>query len=191
MPASVPEIETRLRDILSKSRFEHVLRVADTAKKLASVYQANEDLAFLAGLVHDSAKPMTPDTLGGYGISLDNDQRQLFATYSPVWHAFVGAEVVEKLFDINNAELIDSIIYHTTGTANMSLLSEILFVADFVEPGRKSSISKELYPVAFENLKKAIALITQFTIEKLISRNLKIHPFTVDCYNYYLSYKSE
>ena len=49
-------IKEDLKKNLKKSRYEHSLSVANTAKKLARIYGVDEDKAYVAGLVHDCAK---------------------------------------------------------------------------------------------------------------------------------------
>lgn len=41
---------------LPKKRFEHSLRVAETAVKLAEIYEGDKEKAELAGILHDFCK---------------------------------------------------------------------------------------------------------------------------------------
>lgn len=53
---TLEKIKFDLKNSLSKERFEHSLRVADEAKRLAKYYNISEENAYIAGLLHDIAK---------------------------------------------------------------------------------------------------------------------------------------
>ena len=59
-------IKEDLKKNLKKSRYEHSLSVANTAKKLARIYGVDEDKAYVAGLVHDCAKSVSYTHLDVY-----------------------------------------------------------------------------------------------------------------------------
>ena len=52
----VEKIKEDLKKMLSEKRYNHSLNVASVAKELASIYNVNEEKAYLAGLTHDIAK---------------------------------------------------------------------------------------------------------------------------------------
>ena len=54
----IEKIKKDLKEKLSENRYEHSLRVADYCKRLAKIYNADENKAYLSGLVHDCAKNM-------------------------------------------------------------------------------------------------------------------------------------
>jgi predicted HD superfamily hydrolase involved in NAD metabolism len=187
MPSTISSITTRLETILPKIRFEHSLRVADTAKQLAALANVNQDKAFLAGLIHDTAKPMSPGTLDEYSIKIEDLKRDVYHQYKSVWHALIAPQVVGALFNIDDEEVLDAIEWHTTGKADMKPLTQIVFVADFIEPGRDAVISKEVSEIASKSLDDACCRISEYSIEKLTNKKNKIHPLTIDCYNHYRS----
>ena len=53
---TVYEIKNWLKEHLNNERYIHSLGCADSAKKLAKMYNLDEEKAYLAGLVHDCAK---------------------------------------------------------------------------------------------------------------------------------------
>ena len=67
----INKIENNLQKLLSKPRYEHSLLVAEHAKKLAKIYKINEENAYIAGLVHDSAKEFS-DEENSKGIKQDH-----------------------------------------------------------------------------------------------------------------------
>ena len=55
----VEEIKKDLESLLSEYRYNHCLRVGETAASLAKHYKINAEEAYLAGLTHDIAKEFT------------------------------------------------------------------------------------------------------------------------------------
>ena len=84
------QITARLKTMLDKPRFQHSLRVKETAAALAKRYGADVDKAERAGLVHDCAKGISgPDLLklcDQFGIVLDSVKRE----EPEILHAYVG-----------------------------------------------------------------------------------------------------
>ena len=51
-------------------------------------------------------------------------------------HAPLGACLAQTEFGIFDAEILDAVKYHTTAKADMSLLTKIIYMADYIEPNR-------------------------------------------------------
>ncbi|RAP37196.1 hypothetical protein DID80_04415 [Candidatus Marinamargulisbacteria bacterium SCGC AAA071-K20] len=189
MGLSIQTLKDTLDSLLPKSRFEHSLRVADMAVVLASLNNISTEKAYLAGLIHDTAKPMSPQTLlSDYSVQIKDPLETVFSEYKAVWHALVAPQVVSTLFQINDEAVLDAIQWHTTGKADMAFLTKVIFVADFVEPGRNTDISRAMEIIAKSNIDRACFEISEFSIQKLNKKNNKIHPLTIDCYNHYRSF---
>ena len=59
---------------MSEKRYNHSIGCADTAKKLAQIYKLDEEKAYTAGLVHDSAKNFENEEL----LKIINSQLDLW-----------------------------------------------------------------------------------------------------------------
>jgi len=131
-----PRAKARLKKDLSQNRYEHSLAVAEEAVRLARIYGVDEDLAYEAGLLHDCAKGMSPDGLppdeAGYNIEFTEYEKSKPATI----HAPLGAVRARTVYGVRDAQVLNAIRYHTIGRENMSMLEKIVFVADYIEPGR-------------------------------------------------------
>ena len=78
-------------------------------------------------------------------------------------------------FNITDKDIISSILYHTTGRPDMSMLDKIIYVADYIEPMRyKARNLEEIREMAFIDLDKALLKILEDTLEYLKSINGKI-----------------
>lgn len=179
-------LRKKLKEILSKSRFEHTLGVEFTAASLAMRYGYNIDYARIAGLLHDCAK-CTEDSeklkeCKKYNIEITPVEEKCLY----LLHSKLGAFYANSIYGIENEEIINAIKYHTTGRPNMTLLEKIIFVADYIEPARnKASRLTEIRKEAFINIDSCVLMILSDTIEYLKSSSSIIDETTYDTYNYY------
>ena len=128
--------DTFARSRLSDARYEHTLRVADTAEDLALVHDLDADRARLAALLHDAAREIGPDeslTLADkWNVNVGESERQ-----SPkLLHGPVAAELARRELGIDDEEVLEAVRAHTTGKPEMGPLAHVLYVADKIEPAR-------------------------------------------------------
>lgn len=171
-----------IKDQLTPERYEHSLRVADTAKMLALRYHVSIDQAILAGILHDYAKCQHRDQLYEQIIAYDLPQ-QLLQYHHELWHGPVAAKVLETKFQLADEEILNAIYYHTTGRAGMSLLEVIIFVADYIEPERTIPGMEEVRCLAKDNIYLAARKAIQNTIMYLMKQDATIHPDSFFAYN--------
>lgn len=179
------EIRSRLKDELKKSRFEHTLGVEFTSASLAMRYGADIYKARIAGLLHDCAKNVSDDKqldlCKKYKLPISDTEKKL----SYLLHAKLGAYIAKKEYGIKDKEILSAIEYHTTGKPDMTLLEKIVFVADYIEPGRdKAPRLDEIRVEAFLDIDKAMLMIFDDTISYILSSDGIIDNTTLDAYNY-------
>lgn len=51
-------------------------------------------------------------------------------------HQFAGAAIAYKEFNIRDSEILDAILYHTTGAPKMGKYDKIIYASDKIEPTR-------------------------------------------------------
>lgn len=168
-------INNYLKENLKPSRYEHSLSVANEAKKLASIYKANEEKAYFTGLIHDCAKNM-PEELQLELIKNFNE----FPLYDgelenpALIHAITGAIVANREFGVNDKEILSAIRYHTMGRVNMSLLEKIIYIADLTEPLRNYPFAGTLRELSYKNINKAIIMSIDNTVNYLTEKKMRI-----------------
>lgn len=184
------KIKKYLENALSEKRFKHSLGVAEEAERLADKYGADKKKAYLAGLVHDVAKEIDTDSARNmlkdrFGIRVDP------VTYNvpKLLHAPLGACLAQTEFGIFDAEILDAVKYHTTAKADMSLLTKIIYMADYIEPNRDFKGVEELRKQAYQDLDEAIITGLDYTISELLSDGKMFHPDTVHARNYLILQK--
>ena len=181
------EIEQTLSKLLSEKRLEHCKRVAKTAEELANYHDIDPEKAYWVGLTHDAAKYLNPETISAYNVVLTSDEKTLYKEYPSLWHAFVGPKLCEALFHLKDADMKAAIRWHTTGTTMMTPLSMLLYVADYVEPGRSYGDVGYIKSLCESSLEEATFALSVSVLKSLTKRGLRIHPHSVECYNGYLA----
>lgn len=167
---------------LTEKRYKHTLGVTETAIYLANKYHVDEKKAELAAIFHDYAKFRPLDEMRKIIIEQKFDSRLLH--FNPeLWHAPVGAYLTQYEVGINDPEILDSIRYHTSGRKNMSMLEKVIYIADYIEPGRQFPGVEEARDLAEKNLDEALLFSVRNTIQFLISKHQAVFPETFDLYN--------
>lgn len=184
---SMKKLRKAIRKAQNAKRYEHTLGVEYTAGALAMRYGANVNDALLAGLLHDCAKCLSDKKLleicENNNLTITETERQL----PFLLHGKAGAILAEKSYGVRNREVLDAIVNHTTGREGMSLLEKIVFVADYIEPGRSHSPNlEELRILAFQDLDSALLRILEGTLTHLKSQGYAIDPRTENTWNYYM-----
>ena len=173
---------------MSEQRFKHVLGVEETAVALAKKYGASPEKASIAALTHDYAKER-PDEEFKMVIVRDGFDPELLNYNNAIWHGLVGASFVERELGIADAEILPAIRVHTTGAAKMSLLDKIIYVADYIEPGRDFPGVQDARAIAWADLDEAVAFETKHTLAHLLAQEQQIYPKTIETYNYWVAKK--
>ena len=130
------EILNFLSNHVSKPRLEHCLRVEETALTFAPRFNVNPDLVVPAALLHDLCREYKPDLLLklaiNFGIVIDDIEYE-----EPLLlHGFVAASLAREELKILEPTVLEAISFHITGAAGVSSLAKLIFIADFIEPGR-------------------------------------------------------
>lgn len=182
--ADIKKIRKSMDKALDHKRFEHTLGVAYTAAALAMRYQVDINKAQIAGLLHDCAKCLSDEKklsiCEKHNIQISEIERR-----NPfLLHAKVGSYIAMNKFNIHDRDIINAILNHTTGRPGMSQLEKIIYVADYIEPGRKSAPNlPEVRKLAFEDLDKVLLKILSDILEYL--NDTDADPMTQETYEYY------
>lgn len=167
-------------------RFEHTLGVEYTAAALAMCHGCDIHSARVAGLLHDCAKCLSDERRLSICRKNNIPVHKLEKMNPFLLHAKVGAYLAEKRYHISDPDILNAIRSHTTGRPNMSPLEKIVFIADYIEPGRKSAPNlAEIRMLAFQNIDKALLKILEDTLNYLKGSAGDIDPMTEETWRYY------
>lgn len=184
--ADIKRIRKKMEKSMDAHRFEHTLGVTYTAACLAMRYNVDIMKAQTAGLLHDCAKCMSNEKRLSI-CKKHNIQMNAAEIENPLLlHAKVGSFIAMEEFNIHDEEIISAILNHTTGRPGMSPLEKIIYIADYIEPGRKQAPNlPEVRKMAFVDLDKALLMILEDTLTYLQGTNNVVDPMTQKTYDYY------
>ena len=102
-----------------------------------------------------------------------------------------GKYLAQKQFHIEDEDILNAILYHTTGRPQMSMLEKIIYVADYIEPGRKHAPNlPEVRKLAFRDIDAALLQILNDILKYLNDGDNTIDPMTQETYDYYMRRQS-
>ncbi len=182
----INEITQRLKAVLGEKRYQHSLGVADTAKAMAAAFGADADKAYLAGLVHDCAKYLTPDeslaAFKKYGQAPDTET----LLCPPVVHAPLGAIVAREEYGITDDDILSAVARHTVAGEGMSLLDKIIYIADMAEPHRDFDGVDEIRKYYMTDINAAYAVTLRLSLMHNITQGKRVHPDTLKAWNEFI-----
>ena len=182
----IRKIKKELKDNLDKSRYEHTIGVAYTAASLAMRYEVDLNKALIAGFLHDCAKCIPDDKKVMECKKYDVEISDIEMENKSLLHSKLGMVYANVLYDVDDDDILNSILYHTTGRPNMSILEKIIFIADYIEPGRDKAENLSIVrPLAFADIDECMYIILRDTLEYLKTRDIPIDNMTENAYNFY------
>lgn len=187
--SSIYSIRKKLEATLKNKRYEHTLGVWSTAKYLAKIYKIDSKKAEIAALLHDCAKYLTEEEMYKYCKTYDINLSDIELSNPALVHQKLGAIFAKTRYGIDDKMILDAIECHTTGKPNMTMLEKIIYIADYIEPGRdmhtKPFSLKKIRKKVVKDIDAAILMTLENQIFYLKSSNLTIDSITVDTYSFY------
>lgn len=134
---SYTKLEKEVSTMIKVSRFEHSLRVKETAVKLAKVYAPSLEIAAsYVGIFHDAYRYLSGEEC------LEICQKAKLEIFAEeianpmLLHGAVAALNFASVAGPCPLSFFKAMRYHTLGNIDMGVLGAILYVADYIEPGR-------------------------------------------------------
>ena len=163
---------------LHPRRVAHVWGCEHEARSLAKRWGADEGDAAEAGILHDITKKLTPaeQLLLSEKYGIINDTNEL--KNAKLFHAKTGAALSRDLFGVPE-EIESAIRWHTTAHENMTLLEQIIYLADYIEPTRDFPGVERLRKLAYEDLRAAMILGLEMGLEEIRAEGREPHENSV------------
>ncbi|GIO22061.1 bis(5'-nucleosyl)-tetraphosphatase (symmetrical) YqeK [Oceanobacillus sp. J11TS1] len=179
----IEKVKSDLQERLTEARYEHTLRVTDTAMKLAETFHESTEKVRIAALFHDYCKYDSLDEMKKEIQSNSVLPDLLLSYHHELWHGPVASIRIEEKYAVTDQEIKDAIFFHTTGRANMTKLDKIIFLADYIEPGRAFPGVDEVRNTAKTDLTRACYQAARNTILFLMEKNRTVYPASFHAYN--------
>ena len=183
MLVNIKEITKLMEQKLSAQRFKHSIAVANTAVKLATIYNVNTTSAEIAGLLHDCAKDLKNEELLLKAEKFDIIIKNIWRIEPQLLHGPVGAHLALNYYPELDKNIVNAIYYHTTGRENMSKLEKIIYIADIIEPNRRFAGVTELRNLVGEPLNSLTVKVMDSVLKYLLNNNLIIDTHTIKARN--------
>lgn len=186
MDERIMKIQHTLKKELDENRYHHTLGVMYTSASLAMRYDVDVQKALYAGLLHDCAKCIPNDKkirlCEKYGLPVSQVEKE----NPSLLHAKLGASLAHKKYDVQDEEILRAIESHTTGRPAMTMLEKIVYIADYIEPGRRELPNMaEVRRLAFCDIDECLYRILRDSLVYLNSRHITVDAMTQKTYDYY------
>jgi predicted HD superfamily hydrolase involved in NAD metabolism len=172
-------------DALPRGLREHVLRVAEEARRLAQRHGLDEERAAIAALGHDLARAESPGDLLKRALALGIGVSDVERAEPILLHGPLSARLMAERYGIEDADVLAAARHHTTGRAGMSAIERLIYVADKIEPhkARDDAALADARRLADESLEAAMRVILDRQVARAVERGWPLHPDTVAARN--------
>ncbi len=150
-------LRENVRTRLSQKRFDHTLGVERMALRIGEKCLPEKlDMLRAAALLHDISKEYSEaehlELIKRHDFSLGDEEFSAPA----IWHSVTAPLEVEDSFpEYADADILSAVRNHTVGSPDMTVFDEIIFLADYIEEGRKYESCVKLREDFLKKLEKA------------------------------------
>ncbi|MDZ7793572.1 MAG: bis(5'-nucleosyl)-tetraphosphatase (symmetrical) YqeK [Spirochaetia bacterium] len=169
---------------LSLPRFLHSLRTAETAVELCRRYGLSLEEAYVSGIAHDMAREIgavqVMQLAGEDSLPLLEEELR-----RPVLlHGRAAAVLLQTSWGEERQTVLNAVRWHTQGHPDMGDLGKVLYIADFIEPGR-SHISEEFRAniLCVDSLDGMLKKILKAQFLHLREKQVEISTYALQLYN--------
>lgn len=183
------EILVILAAELKPARFRHSRDVSRTAVRLAECWGADIEQARLAGILHDCARGLRGEALFEAAKAAGLEPSEIENKQPALLHAPLGEIWARTRFGVEDPTVLQAIRRHTTGAAQMTLLDKVIYIADFIEPGRKFPGVEKIRELVVKGPDETLLAAYNHTIAYILTGDGLLHPDTVAGRNFLLMEK--
>ncbi|MCQ2240528.1 bis(5'-nucleosyl)-tetraphosphatase (symmetrical) YqeK [Treponema sp.] len=176
----IEEIRQYAKTAEKPKRFEHSVRVAETAEYMCSLYGLDEKKGYLAGIAHDICKNISEEEMKALAIQ-DGEKISDVENLKPsLLHGRAAAVLLKNKFGVEDREVIQAVAVHTLGGVDICDLAKVVYSADKIEPGREQSTDEYRARLFAMPLNRLTLAVVEENMEYLKSKGKKIAPSSID-----------
>lgn len=175
-----------LKKEISRKRYKHCVNVARCAVNLAHICGVPEYKAAIAGLLHDCARELDTEVLKSMRISgpVLGKYRRETVKYAPkLLHAPAGAMLARERYGVRDKDILEAINLHATGMPDMSILSKIIYMSDYLSEERSFAGIDKIRQLVQEDFDSAFKEVVAAKAKYREERNLWAHPLSLQLWN--------
>lgn len=172
----IERIDSHAKKVLSSKRYEHSVRVAETARYMCGLYGLDPEKGYVAGIAHDICKEIDDSLMISLaekdGMEISDAEREK----TSLLHGRAAAVFVQEEFSVSDEDIVESIANHTLGKENLCDLGKIVYCADKIEPGRPQSTDEYRKNLFSNSLNEMTAFVVRENMQYLEKKGKKIAP---------------
>ena len=174
-----------MQQVMRPKRFEHVLRVEQTALALVDALNLDVDRAAvsLAAVAHDFAKDLPLAEARELALRYQPERLDLAQCGSEIVHGPAAACLLQVRYGCTNQSVLNAIAGHTIGSKEMDLVAQVVYIADYIEPARDFDGVEEARRLAQHDLKAACWYKMTHTLAYLVAQRVPLDLGCVAVYN--------
>ncbi|MCI0439878.1 MAG: bis(5'-nucleosyl)-tetraphosphatase (symmetrical) YqeK [Chloroflexi bacterium] len=177
-------IEARLRK-LPRGLREHVERVREVGQTLARRHGADPHRVDIGIAAHDLFRAEKSGELLDIAERLGLNVHPVERRAPMLLHGPIAALWLEDHARLSDAEILESVRWHTTGHEGMSELAKVVFLADKLDPQKiaRYGYLERVRALAQESLDAALLEYLNQNLAYLLREGDLIHPASLDLRN--------
>ena len=172
-----------LKTRLSVKRYTHSVWVANTAARLAGMFNGDVERAYLAGLLHDYAREMSGSALLEIAVEHNLHGDAVDLLQPSLLHGPVGAWLLQEQGIMTDEAILEAIRWHTTGHPDMKKLARMVYIADYIEPNRDFPGVDALRQITYRDLNLGVLAGLDHTIMFQLQKGGYLHPWSIAARN--------
>ncbi len=177
-------LQARL-DALPEGLRNHINRVRDIARDLASAHAIDQDLAELTAAAHDVARhipgPQLIEEAERMGFPVNAVERSV-----PILlHGPVGAGWLAEDGVLSDPGVLEGVRWHTTAHPDLAPVGQVVFIADKLDPHKANAypFQDTVRAAAYLNLQDGALAFLDGMLKLHLDRGDLIHPLCTDTRN--------
>ena len=128
---------TPLLQQCSPDRYDHIQRVVGTCVALAPKFQVDKTEAKLVGLAHDMLREWSNEKFLKLVATVGYEPNKMEQKKPMLLHGRCAAILLKRDFGVKKKSILRALECHTLGSSKMDMLGILLYVSDYIEPGRR------------------------------------------------------
>ena len=149
-------LESMVKEQMNEHRYLHSQSVAQLCVELAQAHGLDTRAAYIMGIAHDVCKQLPYEKAKAWMRAHMPDHLEEAAA---IWHGYIGADYVNKVFHIRDRRILQAIYHHVKGR-NRTYFDRILFIADKLDPSRGYDSRREI-EISRKSLREGYRVVKQ------------------------------
>lgn len=177
------DIQQMLEQYNKLHTYEHSVRVANEAKRIAKRFGLDEEAAAIAGYLHDISAIIPNDERIEVAEEMQIEVLQEERIFPMIIHQKLSKRIANEIFKVENETILDAISCHTTLRKNATPIDMVLFVADKIEWDQSGTppYITEIKEALEQSLEHACFAYISYLWERRQSLKV-VHPWLQDAY---------